>query len=145
MRTFVTKAALAILLLILSVQQAARAENGEGLAVHIAVNGTTFTARLENNPSARAFAALLPLTLRMKDLHGNEKYHNLETSLPSRPEAVGHVRAGELMLFGDDCVVLFYKTFATSYRYTRLGRVDDAAALERMCSGGAVTVLFSKL
>ncbi|MCR5813911.1 MAG: hypothetical protein K6G15_05430 [Desulfovibrio sp.] len=108
------------------------------------VNGTSFTAKLENNASARAFAALLPLTLQMKDLHGNEKYHYLKTSLPSRPEAVGHVRAGDVMLFGDDCIVIFYKTFATSYRYTPLGRFTDAVALERACRGGTVSVIFSK-
>lgn len=144
MRNFVTKVALAILLPILSVQQAAHAEAGEDLAMHIAIDGSTFTARLENNSSARAFAALLPLTLRMEDLHRNEKYHNLKMSLPSRPEAVGHVGAGDIMLFGDNCVVIFYKSFATSYRYTRLGRVDDAHALEQACGGNGVTVMFSK-
>ncbi len=139
-----TKAAMPAVLLVLTAAQCVCATEVEDADMIIAVNGTTFAAILEDSPAAKAFANLLPLTLKMEDLHGNEKYHNMETPLPSRPEAVGHVRAGDIMLFGDNCVVIFYKSFATAYTYTRIGRVDDAAGLEGACGEGRVTVMFSR-
>ena len=114
-----------------------------GNTMNLGINGRQFPVDLADNAAARAFAALLPLTLEMSDLHGNEKYRRLGARLPSRPENPGRVRAGDLMLFGDDCVVLFYKDFDTGYSYTRIGRLKDAAGLAAAAGRGAVTAEFS--
>ena len=110
--------------------------------IHITINGRPFAARLADTDAARAFAALLPLSLDMDDLHGNEKYHHLKTRLPARPEHPGTIRAGDLMLFGDNCVVLFYEDFSTNYSYTRLGRLENPAELAEVVGKGTVTVAF---
>ncbi len=56
------------------------------------------------------------------ELNGNEKYAYLDDSLPvGRSARATIARAGDIMLFGDDCLVLFYETFSSSYRYTRIG------------------------
>ena len=110
--------------------------------MNLSINGRQFAVTLADNETARAFAALMPTKLEMSDLHGNEKYHYLGTSLPSRPENPGRIRAGDLMLFGDDCVVLFYKDFNTSYSYTRIGRLKDAERLAATVGRGVVMVDF---
>ena len=46
------------------------------------------------------------------------------------------------MLFGSDCLVLFYESFSSSYSYTRLGSVDDPSGLAAVLGQGSVEVTF---
>ena len=43
------------------------------MRIRLAINGRTATATLNDTPTARDFASLLPLTLDMQDLLGREK------------------------------------------------------------------------
>ncbi len=45
-------------------------------------------------------------------------------------------------LYGDSCVVLFYKDFRTSYSYTRLGKVQGTSCLTDAVGKADVTVMF---
>lgn len=106
----------------------------------ITVGGKSFTATLANNPAASAFKAMLPLTLEMSDLHGNEKFVQLSTRLPSNDANPGTLRTGDLMLWNSKTVVLFYKTFPTPYSYTRLGSVDHPEGLSAAVGAGNITM-----
>ena len=49
---------------------------------------------------------------------------------------------GEAGADGSRILVLFYKTFPTSYSYTKLGRVDDPAVWAAALGSGSVAVKF---
>lgn len=114
------------------------------ISVAIQAGGKEFSAALQDNESTQAFLAQLPMTITMNELNGNEKYYYLPSSLPTDSRSVGTIHTGDLMLFGSDCLVLFYEDFDTSYRYTRLGSVSDTAGLSEALGGGDVQVTFQK-
>ena len=104
--------------------------------------GQIFTATLLDNPTTRALLERLPMTVSMSELNGNEKYYNMPESLPTNSERPGNIRAGDLMLYGSDCLVLFYESFSSGYSYTRLGSIDDPSGLAAALGRGSVDVTF---
>ncbi len=108
----------------------------------VTIGEKRFSLVLEDSKTAAAFRALMPVTLEMQELNGNEKYHYLDQSLPGASKAVKQVHAGDLMLFGSDCVVLFYQSFSTPYTYTPIGHLADPNGLAEAVGGGDVSVRF---
>ncbi|MBP3795903.1 MAG: hypothetical protein ILA23_07700 [Bacteroidales bacterium] len=108
----------------------------------LTIGGTNFTAELANNATAQAFNALLPMTLNMTELNGNEKYKYLDTTLPTHAACPGTIRNGDILLYGNNCVVVFYKTFDTSYSYTKIGRITDPSGLAAAVGGGNIEIQF---
>ena len=124
---------------------AQRAERESPMAntLIIRIGDEAFGATLSDNPTAAAFKALLPLSISMSELNGNEKLVRLPADLPTQPSRPASIHRGDLMLYGSNTVVLFYESFATTYSYTRIGRIDDPAGLERAVGDGSVTVTFA--
>ena len=113
--------------------------------IRITIGDKTFSATLENTPAAAEFAKKLPLTLRMNELNGNEKYIGLSEKLPAAPSCPGKIRSGELMLYGRSTLVLFYESFPTSYSYTRIGKITDIRRLKEAVGQESVTVTFETM
>ncbi len=115
----------------------------ETVAVSLTINGSSLSLQLEDNETAVAFSQLLDITLTMSELNGNEKFVYLSGSLPSDPQAAITIEAGDLMLYGNNCLVLFYQSFSTSYSYTKIGRLIDCPDLAKTVGSGSIIALFS--
>lgn len=89
------------------------------------INEKEYIVNLEDNETARSFVELLPQELNMRELNGNEKYIYLDTNLPTNSFNPKRINSGDVMLYGDNCLVIFYKTFDTSYSYTKIGHIDN--------------------
>lgn len=108
--------------------------------MHMKIGDKEYSVVLNDNNTTKALRELLPMTVTMAEFNGNEKYYLLHNSLPSRPEHIGQIKSGDVMLFGDDCLVVFYKDFKTTYSYTRIGHIENAADLEQTLGRGSVTI-----
>lgn len=113
------------------------------LNITITVNGRAFSATLYDNETAKAFKERLPLTLDMSELNGNEKYYYLPDSLPRNSSRPSAINAGDIMLYGSDCIVIFYESFSTSYSYTPIGKIEDPDGLAAALGSGSVQVAFN--
>jgi hypothetical protein len=109
----------------------------------INIGDKTFAATLLDNPTAAALRAMLPLTINMTELNGNEKYFRLSKNLPANESNPATVQSGDLMLYGSNTFVLFYQSFSTSYSYTKVGKISNTAGLVSALGKGNVTVSIS--
>ena len=117
-------------------------EEKEADGMRIVIGDKRFSVTLESSDTVTALTEMLPLTLDMSELNGNEKYNYLDASLPSSPENVGHISEGDIMLYGDNCLVVFYESFDTSYTYTKIGHIDDTSGLAETLGTDSMTVTF---
>lgn len=117
-------------------------EQDDMYSVILDINGREFPARLYRSKTAEELIKRFPLTLDMSDLNGNEKYNYFDFSLTQNNEAVGRVNKGDIMLYGDNCLVLFYDSFDTSYSYTTLGYIENPEETDYISGAENVTICF---
>ena len=116
----------------------------EQVNMWMTINGHRFEVMAEDNATAHAFAAQLPLTLNMEDLHSNEKHAQLPNPLPTNASRANTNHNGDIMLYGSSTLVVFYKSFPSSYSYTRIGRVSQPDKLADVLGQGNVQIEFSR-
>ena len=112
-------------------------------AIVVSVGESRFAAKVANTETGRAFLEKLPLTISMSELNGNEKYA-YGVSLPTSAQYYNTIEAGDLMLYGSDCLVLFYGS-AGGYSYTRIGKLVSTAGLAAAVGSGSASVTFEKV
>ena len=115
-----------------------------GTPVKIQVGKKTYKATFYNNKTAKALLKRLPVSYKMNELNGNEKYKYLNYNLPTNEKAVKKIKAGDIMLYGSDCLVIFYKSFRTNYEYTRVGRINNPKKLKKAVGKGKVRIKIRK-
>lgn len=106
----------------------------------ITIGNDTFKALLVDNETTSALIQMLPLSLEMNELNGNEKYFHFSTNLPTQSFNPKTIHSGDLVLWGSNSFVLFYQTFSTSYAYTKLGHIEDTTNLAQALGKGTVKV-----
>lgn len=111
----------------------------------ITIGTAVFTATLFDNPSANALRAMFPIEINMTELNNNEKYYDLPNHLPANTSIGGDIKAGVLTLYGNNTLVLFYKSFNTSYSYTKLGYIDNPTGLSSALGNGNAVVKFENI
>ena len=109
-------------------------DNGEIAMEKVYIN--IGNKKLEDNTTVSALAKMLPLNLSMSDLNGNEKYTYLSEPLPTNTYSPKRIEAGDVMLFGNNCLVIFYESFDTSYSYSKIGHISNLPEL----GDGSITV-----
>ena len=94
-------------------------------SVKAIINEKEYPIALENNETVKTFVTMLPQKFIMNELNGNEKYIYLDTTLPTNASIPQMINKGDIMLYGNNCLVIFYQSFSTSYRYTKIGHIND--------------------
>ena len=114
----------------------------------VKVGSKSFKMKLAKGEPAQAFRAYLSKarTLKMSELNGNEKYRYFSSKqFPTAEKRYKKVHAGDVMLYGDDCLVIFYKTHKTSYSYTKIGHLTSTKRLAKAAGKKSVKVRFAKM
>ncbi len=93
--------------------------------IKVVINNKTYTLKLENNNTVEEFIKLFPQEYTMNELNGNEKYVYINNYLSTNSYNPKHIEKGDVMLYGDNCLVIFYKSFDTNYSYTKIGHIAD--------------------
>ena len=82
----------------------------------IEINNKEYIINIENNDTTNELIKLLPL--------------ELNNNLPTNEYNPNYINKGDVMLFGNNCLVIFYKSFNTSYSYTKIGHIDNLDDLD---------------
>lgn len=123
------------------------AENRDenNMTIEISVGTRKFSATLADNETAKSFAKKLPLTVSMSELHDNEYYVYLGESLTKTSYTPKKMGVGDLKLYGNDCIVIFYESFENpGYSYSDIGKIENPDGLAAALKSGAKSVTFSK-
>lgn len=116
----------------------------DNMNINMIINDVPYKVTLFDNPTTSYLLDLLPLEITMHELNGNEKYYYFNETLPSNPTNVTTIKAGDIMLYNDNCLVIFYEDFQTSYRYTKIGEITNPTNLKEVVKDGDIKVLIEK-
>lgn len=115
----------------------------ETVRIRLAIpNGESVTLTLGDGASARAFRALLPLTVELTDYNATEKITDLPKRLTTEGEPAGvDPQPGDLAYYAPwGNLAVFYKDFTYSRGLVRLGRLDRIPDVFRKSAPVKVTI-----
>lgn len=107
------------------------------------IDGVRFNVELEDNASVHELLSLLPFEVNMTDLNQNEKYVYFNGTFSTDLFSPSKIERGDIMLYGNDCLVIFYESFDTSYLYTKIGKITNTDNLKSVLGNDSVKVKFA--
>jgi hypothetical protein len=116
------------------------------MKIRLGIEGTPFSATLDDTEAARDFASLLPLTLTLEDYAKTEKIAYLPRKLSTAGAPRGiEAHAGDVAYYAPwGNLALFHRDFEYSRGLVTLGRLD-AAAIETLRRPGALRVTIERI
>jgi len=113
----------------------------ETSSIKITINNKEYTLNLLDNPTVNKLKEMLPLEMDMEELNGNEKYIFMSNTFPTNETIPKRIEKGDVMLYGNNCLVIFYKSFdSKGYSYTKIGHIDNLEDLGK----GSVKVIITE-
>ena len=133
---------LALALLCAGIGMAETGDEQEAEAMRMWIGETAVAVAWEDNEAVQALRALVaeqPLTIEMSMYGGFEQVGSIGTDLP-RNDAQTTTRAGDIVLYAGDQMVVFYGS--NSWAYTRLGHITDQTPeqMKDLLGNGDVTI-----
>lgn len=119
-------------------------EKEQEIEMRIVINDESFDVELEDNKATEELIDMLPLEINMEELNGNEKYHYFEEKFTTKATNPKQIKTGDIMLYGNNCLVLFYDTFDTHYSYTKIGHIANVDNLKELVGNEDVVVRLEK-
>ena len=112
---------------------------------YIKINDKEFEFEFKDTEVANQIKSKLPFTVKMTNLNGNEVYYQFSSeSFTPNHKAVGTINMGDIYLYQSNYLVLFYKTFTTSYSYTEIGKLKDATGLDTIIGSSDIEIEWFK-
>lgn len=113
--------------------------------IYLTIGERTTTASLVDNRSTHMLVSMLeqgPITVNMSDYGGFEKVGPLPQALPASDDQIS-TDPGDIMLYNGNQIVIFYGS--NSWRYTRLGCIDNAtaASVKEFVGNGDISLAMS--
>jgi hypothetical protein len=113
--------------------------------IRITIDGVSVSGKLEDNPSARDFASLLPLNVALEDYARTEKITYLPRKLSTTDAPAGiEPLVGDIAYYAPwGNLAIFYRDFGYSSGLIKLGTIEPSAiaVLSRLNSGQATIEL----
>lgn len=121
-----------ILVLVVAFHAAAYAAGSNAVGessmkVHLEIEGKIITATLNNSAAAKDFAAMLPITLTLKDYSATEKVSDLPGKLSTTGAPAGIAPdVGDITYYAPwGNLAIFYRDFSYSKGLIKLGKIDS--------------------
>ena len=93
--------------------------------VKATIKDKEYIITLEDNETVNSLMAMLPQEYTMEELNGNELYVFLDDTLPTDAYNPKVINKGDVMLYGNNSLVIFYDSLETTYNYTKIGHIDN--------------------